>query len=115
MRTWGLPSLPQEHCYANQQSAKPGESCPVKKNLQRLMHEQRGVFQYMPKFGSHYTAYRGVRCHPDCIRVDPVALKILIKHPAGTYRRQPQAEPKSANGKVSDVNEGVHAGVCLTV
>jgi hypoxanthine phosphoribosyltransferase len=112
MRARRLPSLPQEHRYSHQQPAEPGESRPVKKNLQRLMHEQRGVFQYMPKFGSDYAADRGVSRHPDCIRVDPVALKILIKRPAGTYRRQPQAEAKSANGKVSDVNEGVHAGVC---
>jgi hypoxanthine phosphoribosyltransferase len=112
MRSRGLASLPQQHRDPHQQPAKPGEPRAVEKNLQRLMHEQRGVFQYMPKFGSDHAADRGVGRHPDCVRVDPVALKILIKRPAGTYRRQPQAEAKSANGKVSDVNEGVHAGVC---
>ena len=43
-----LPSLPQEHCDPGQQSAEPGKSCPVKKHQQRLVDEQRRIFQYMP-------------------------------------------------------------------
>jgi hypoxanthine phosphoribosyltransferase len=112
MRCRGLTSLPHQHRYSYQKSAEPGEPRAVKKDLQRLMHEQRGIFEHMPQFGADHATDRGIRRHPDGIRVDSVALKILIQRPAGTYRRQPQAETKSANGKVSDVNEGVHAGVC---
>jgi hypothetical protein len=62
----------------------------------------------MPELGSHYAAYRGVGRYSDGVGVNAEALEITIERPARTHRGQPQAETKGANGKVSDVNEGIH-------
>ena len=43
-----LPPLPQEHCDASQESTEPGKARPVKKDQQRLVDEQRRIFEYMP-------------------------------------------------------------------
>src|SRR3984885_488623 len=75
------------------------------------MEEQRRIFEYMPQFGPHYSAHGGVRCHPDGVRIDPVTAKVAIERPAGADGRQPQAKAKSAYGKMSDVNKGIHGCV----
>jgi hypoxanthine phosphoribosyltransferase len=77
------------------------------------MEEQRRIFEYMPQFGPNHAAHRGVRGDPDGIRIDTVTAEVAIERPAGADGRQPQAEAKSANGKVSDVNEGIHGRVVI--
>ena len=107
--------MPQQHCYPHQQPAKPGEPRAVEKNLERLVNERPGIFQYVPELGPDHAAHRGVSGHTDRVRMDAITLKVAIERPAGTDGRQPQAKAKSANGKVSDVNEGIHEYVLSTV
>jgi hypothetical protein len=77
------------------------------------VHKQRRIFQYMPKFSAGDAAHGGVGSHANGISIDAMTSKIAIKRPTGTNGCQPQAKAKGANGKVSEVNEGVHARVCF--
>jgi hypoxanthine phosphoribosyltransferase len=68
----------------------------------------------MPQFGPHHAANCGVGCHTNRVCIDAETLEIAIQRPTGTDRRKPQAKAKSADRKMSEVNEGIH-GVRLSL
>jgi len=69
------------------------------------------MLQYNPDTLTRSLQIQAVPGGADGVRVDAVAPEIAIECPAGTDGRQPQAEAKCADRKVSDVNEGIHACV----